>query len=423
MISEELLHYIWRTRRFDHKELKTESGETVQILDYGVLNTSDGPDFLGAKIKIGNIEWNGAVEMHVRSSDWKRHKHMDDPNYKKTILHVVHENDVDIAYESMEKIPTVTLKNRLSENLVKTYKAFDTEYWIPCQQLIGGVSTISAMSAKEKALVQRMQDKVKQVLSQNLETQNDLEEVIYRLVLRAFGLIQNSESFLDIAKGLPLKVLKKNRHNTRAIEAMLYGMAGMLQENYKDEYPRALKSEFLFLQKKYGLNAPELSIVKRKGVRPNSFPEIRLSIFAHCITRPNFFTELLKGNIDETSELLGKEASEYWLDHYTFDKKAKTRKVKKLGLSSLRVIIINAVVPALLFIGQRNQEEAILQRAYNILEHLPGEKNAIISKWRDLGINTDHAFDSQALIGLKKDFCDHKKCLHCPIGHDLLKNS
>ena len=423
MISEELLHYIWRTKRFDHSDLKTDNGERLTIVDYGSLNPTDGPDFLSAKVKIGEIDWHGAVEIHIKSSDWHRHNHENDPNYKKTILHVVYENDEDISLPNEEKIPTLSLKARLEEDLIKTYKALDNESWIPCEKLINRTSQLSRISAKEKALTQRMHQKTYQVLHENELTGNNLEEVVYRLMLRAFGLKQNADAFLDIAKRIPLKDIQKNSHSPLAIEALLLGMAGMLNADHKDAYPRQLRSEFQFLAQKYRLKPPINSIVRHKGVRPAGFPEIRLSIFSQCVIQPSFFSKILRSPINDLYALLDASTSEYWEDHYTFDNKSPKGKVKKLGQDTKRVIIINAVVPALVFLGQRNQDEKKIQRAYSILEQLPGEKNKVIFAWQDLGISSENAYDSHSLLGLKKHFCDARKCLHCPIGHDILKSN
>jgi len=35
-------------------------------------------------------------------------------------------------------------------------------------------------------------------------------------------------------------------------------------------------------------------------------------------------------------------------------------------------------------------------------------------------LKVENAFDSQALLQLKKQYCDEKKCLRCRIGHKVL---
>ena len=133
-MKEDLLHFVWRTKRFDLFALKTTEGEQIQIQSFGEHNTHSGPDFFNAKIKIGDTLWAGNVEMHLNSSDWNKHNHSDDRAYDNVILHVVLKEDEPIFRKSGERIPALELKKRISEKLSKTYlKLLHNEYWIPCQ--------------------------------------------------------------------------------------------------------------------------------------------------------------------------------------------------------------------------------------------------------------------------------------------------
>jgi len=422
MIKEELLYYIWRTKNFNHNHLTTTRGENINIISYGQLNSSDGPDFLEAQVEIGDVLWSGAIEIHTNSSDWKKHMHEKDTNYKKVILHVVFNHDAEIKHSIDEHIPCLELKKRIPHNLIEIYKAFDRKKWIPCEHLINSATVLAIASAKEKNLANRFDRRLQEVESMNKKTEKDWEELCYRLLLRAFGLVHNAEAFLSISNNVPLQIVKKNRDSNQTLEALFYGASGLLDREFSDDYPRKLKEDFSFLYKKYRLNRKAQIALRHKAIRPQNFPTIKLSQFANMIMKPGIVSKLIHSDISQIEKLLTVSASPYWHNHYTFDKLSKSRK-KTLGKSRIRVIILNAIVPTLYFIGKKYGDEEKLKRAKHILEKLPSENNVIIKRWKSLGISCENAYDSQALLELKKYSCDIQACLNCPIGHHILKNA
>ncbi|HZX75280.1 MAG TPA: DUF2851 family protein [Cyclobacteriaceae bacterium] len=88
-MNESFLHYIWQLQYFDKKDLRTTDGEAITITAPGKGNTNAGPDFLTAKIRIGDIDWAGSVEIHTNASAWMSHGHDEDSAYDNVILHVV----------------------------------------------------------------------------------------------------------------------------------------------------------------------------------------------------------------------------------------------------------------------------------------------------------------------------------------------
>lgn len=423
IITEDFLHYVWLTKSFDQTNLATVEGLPLKILTFGHHNPSDGPDFLDARIQVGDVVWSGSVEIHINSSDWDRHGHSPDKNYKNTILHVVYRHDRHIRINDTEEVlPCLEVGPRISENQIKLLHSFDHNKWIPCESLISEASDISIFSTKERSLSSRMVRRWKEVNILNEETNYDWEEFGYRLLCRAFGLVHNSEAFLAIAKTLPLKVLKKNSHSLLSVEALLYGASGILDQSFKDDYPNRLKNEYDFLKKKYSINSGSLISLKHKAVRPQNFPEISLSQFANLITKDGIISKLLDQDQKGLFALLKVSTSEYWNNHYTFDQLSKTKK-KTLGVSRIRIIIINAIVPTLYYLGKKYSDEDRIKKAISLLEEMPTEKNSIITRWQKLGLTTKSAYDSQALLELKKHHCDLQKCMSCPIGHNILKKA
>lgn len=88
-MKEALLHYVWQYRQYAALKLKTQCGQAIQVLKTGIHNTHAGPDFECSHICIEKTKWVGNVEIHLKSSDWNKHKHQEDVAYNNVVLHVV----------------------------------------------------------------------------------------------------------------------------------------------------------------------------------------------------------------------------------------------------------------------------------------------------------------------------------------------
>jgi hypothetical protein len=281
---------------------------------------------------------------------------------------------------------------------------------------------MATLSAKEGALHHRMTRRWSEVEEINQETEKNWEEVSYRIILRAFGLTLNGSAFLELAKRVPYKLIQKNRDNQLTIEAMLYGAAGLLNDSYQEQYPQALLKEYKFQKEKYQLEDQPPIPFNYKRVRPQNFPAIKISQFANLVTRQDLLSNIVTADLAEIKSLFKLRASDYWDSHYTFEKSSKKTK-KTMGSERVKVIIINAVVPILYFLGKIRDDDQLLMKANYLLEALPSEKNSIITKWNLLNVSSENAFDSQALLELKKNYCDAKACMKCPIGHSIMMNN
>jgi len=85
-------------------------------------------------------------------------------------------------------------------------------------------------------------------------------------------------------------------------------------------------------------------------------------------------------------------------------------------------VIINTIVPVLFAYGLYNKEEKHKNKAILWLEELSAETNSITKGFENLKLSNRSAFDSQAFIELKTQYCDGKRCLQCTIGNALLKS-
>ena len=424
-MKEEFLYYIWKYRLLKYN-IKTNDGESLQIIKPGERNNNSGPDFFNAKIKIGKTTWAGNVEIHINSSDWYRHNHHEDKSYDNIILHVVYANDVNVFRKSGEKIPTIELKENFDLKLLDRYNDFmNSKTWIPCEKLIHLTDKFIIFSWIESLLIERLEKKSSLIIS-NLKNNNmDLEQTFYEHLAMNFGFKLNAEAFIMLARSLPIKYLLKHKNNNFQVEAMLFGQAGFLKEKILEDYPFELRKEYQFLQHKYSLHPIDTHIWKFLRLRPSNFPTIRISQFAALICKSSsLFSKIIESeNISEIMNIFEISASNYWNDHYTFKKISGIKSQKIFGDNSKDLLIINAIVPFLFAIGKHKKDERYIEKALRFLEETNGEINSITKKWKTLSINTSSAYYTQGLIELKNNYCNQKKCLNCRIGDFLLKNS
>lgn len=424
-MNESFLHYLWQFQQFEKTNLQTTDGQSICVLKIGFLNSDAGPDFSNARLQINEIEWAGCVEIHIKSSDWYLHNHQDDKAYQNVILHVVWEHNQAILREDGSEIPTLELKNIVSQNLLEKYEQLiNNQQIIPCEEQFKTVSELAKIQTLDKVLLHRLEQKAQIVFDLLKANHDDWEETAYQLLAKNFGFKLNAEPFLQLARNLPLKTLQKHRNSLMQIEAMLYGQAGFLNSNFSDEYIINLQKEHTFLAAKYQLKdkAVELHEWKFLRTRPANFPTVRLAQFAQIVAnQASFFSAFVHyQDIKALKKSLAVSQSEYWQEHHSIEKQSK-QKLKGLGKDSVDNILINTIIPLLVCYAQVFDNQEYIDKAIGLLETLPAEKNHITDFWEGLGQKTKNAFDSQASIALYNDFCKQKKCLQCKIGIEIMK--
>ena len=419
-MKESILHYIWQQKLFSAHALQTTEGETVEVIDVGKLNSDAGPDFFNAKIKIGNTIWAGNIEIHTRASDWNKHNHQHDKAYDNVILHIVKFADIVIRRSDGEQIPQLELNYpaQIEENYEKLIRE---QKWVPCADKIGNIPGIFIQSWKNVLLTERLEQKMNAIQQLLAESNQHWEEAFYITLARSFGFSTNSQAFEMLAKSLPLSALGKHKNDLFQIEALLFGQSGLLNNELTEEYSLKLKKEYDFLRLKFDLQPINAELWKLLRLRPDNFPHIRIAQFAALIHNSSkLFSRIIENpEIDYLNNLFKTEPSEYWKSHYLFGH-TSPEKSKKLGKNSINSILINTVVPFLFCYAHQKGNQNLKDKALELLEQIPAEKNSIVSGWENIGLKIETAYDSQAFLQLKKLYCDDKKCLRCRIGHKVL---
>ena len=390
----------------------------MQIIFPGQYNTNQGPDFSDAKIKIGNTTWAGNVELHFKTSDWHKHDHHNDENYRNVILHVVWENDAT----GENGIPILELREKVSKILLQRYESLmNAAGFIACENSIQHVQEITWESWKDRLLAERLTRK-SEVVRNYLEQSNyHWEETFWWLLARNFGLAVNADAFEAIAKSIPLNILVKHKNQIHQLEALLFGQAGLLGENFIEDYPKMLRKEFQFYNKKYNLRSSNGRVFFLR-MRPVNFPTIRLAQLAALVQQSAHLFSRIKeaASVEEVRKWFDVTANDYWHYHYRFDEVSLFRK-KKLGAAMIDNIVVNTIVPMLFAYGSYHREEKQKRKAINWLEKAHAENNTITKGFGHLGVDNKNAFDSQALIELRNEYCSKKRCLDCAVGNAILK--
>ena len=420
---EQLLHYVWKHKIFPLKELKTTTGQQVEVIDTGLANTDAGPDFFNAKLKLDGVLWIGNIEIHERSSDWFKHGHHADAGYNSVILHIASEIDTEISRSNGERIAQIQL---ICPEAVRTnYKELlETDSYPPCYRIIPSLPPFTAHSWMTALQMERFEQKATLLNERLKRCQGNWEDAFFITLARNFGFGLNGDAFETWAHRLPFRAVDKHRNDLFQIEAIFFGQAGILEDSDGDGYYLRLKKEYTYLQHKFGLIPMDASLWRFLRLRPANFPHIRIAQLACLYHRAYGLlsrimeTETLQG----VRDILKGGTSEYWLTHYTFGGSSPSRP-KTLSNTSLDLLIINTVVTFLYAYGLHKGNRVLCARAGSFLEELKAENNYITRMWEQCGMKASNAADSQALIQLKKEYCDKKKCLYCRIGYEYLKRS
>ena len=421
-MKESLLQYAWQHKLFYTNNLQTINGESIEVIDVGQLNNDAGPDFFNAKIKIGDTLWVGNIEVHIRSSDWFRHHHEQNSIYQSIILHVINEYDMQLKRVDGEEIPQLVLPY-FSDLEEKYEQLLQKNAFVACSHALDRVEPITFHSWLNALMIERLEQKATQMEQVLNLTQHNWEESFYILLARNFGLNLNGDPFEQLAKSLPNNLLAKHKNNLFQIEALLFGQSGLLDEivETKDEYVQRLQNESLFLRKKYALTPMNGQIWKMLRLRPINFPTVRIAQLAALIHQSsNLFSKIVDNqDIDYLISLFRCEPSLYWKTHYSFHQSSRSTN-KALGDKTIQLLIINTLAPFLFLYGKYKALPKLQENALELLEKLPSEQNHVIEKWATLNMVARSAFESQAMLHLKKNYCDARKCLQCRIGHIAL---
>ncbi|MDE6257388.1 MAG: DUF2851 family protein, partial [Muribaculaceae bacterium] len=408
------------------KRLVLNDGREVKVLHPGVWNENAGPDFSASRIKIDDTIWVGNVEIHVKASDWYRHKHDADPAYDGVVLHVVAIEDGVVNRKDGSVIPQVGVT--FPQEFFSLYSSLSEKIKdVRCTPHLPSLSKLTVEDWLSTLAVERMQQKSERILHILRECQGDWQQTCFITFARALGFGLNSEPFEMMARSLPLNILAHHSDSLFQIEALLFGQAGMLDmtNHIFDEYYQSLCREYYFLARKYGLRPLRPGVWKYSKTRPGNFPHRRIAMLAQYLCGGfSLMADILaaKGEEEKSRELFAMDLDGYWETHAQFG--AETgRAPKSLSKNSEDLLLINLVAPLIYSHCAHLGDYDKAEQAFALWMQLDAESNTYIRQWKGGGIECKDAMHSQALLQLRKCYCDPGRCLECRFGHSLLRNT
>jgi hypothetical protein len=423
-IQEDFIQLAWQTGIFPTSTLTLVDGRMVTLYKKGVLNKDSGPDFNDAKIQIEDTIWAGTIEIHIKSSDWDKHKHPLDPLYNTVILHVVWEYDKPVYNSLGIELPCLELKNIIPiKHLLNYGQLMESLSEIPCENQFRGIDSLTVHHMLERTLVERLEKKSQRIAKQLDTHTGDWKKVFYLTLFRNFGFKTNEWAFEELAQKLPTKLLDLLKGKPVESEALLFGCSGLLSiESNPDPYILQLQNEFAYLQHKYNLSSILLAFWKFSKLRPHNLPYIRIAQLASLLNKhTHLFSKVIDAqDTKELMQLFQTDISPYWIAHY---KPGIIGKMTNANLSkeAIDLIIVNTCVPIAFSYGKHTGNEELVQRAIAWLENIQPENNRVVRYWKKIGFNPKNCSQSQSLLELKEAYCNNKNCMQCSIGYAVLK--
>ena len=428
---EQLLHYTWKHKLYPLKELTTSDGQRVEIVDPGLHNRNAGPDFFNAKIRIGSTMWVGNVEIHDKSSDWYQHGHDKDSRYDNVVLHVAAELDTEVMKSNGEYVPQLQLS--VPDDVLTHYDELQkTDEYPPCYKVIPHLSALIIHSWMAALQTERLEQKTEAIRKRAELCNGSWEDAYFVTLARNYGFGINGEVFEQWAYNIPLNAVAHHRDDLFQIEAIFMGQAGLLEldsipEYYQkdalnDGYFAKLRNEYQYLAHKFSMKPIDFKLWRFLRLRPQNFPHIRISQLANLYYQQKAgLSQLIEcETLDELKNVLKSQVTPYWETHYTFGS-TSPKNEKHLSYGSINLLMINTAIPMLFAYGRHTTKEVLCDKAFDFLEQLKAENNYIIRMWQQVGLPVKTAGDSQALIQLKKEYCDKKECLRCRFGYEYLR--
>ena len=430
---EQLLHYVWKHKLYPLKELETSDGKPVEIIDPGLHNKNAGPDFFNAKVRIGDTMWVGNVEIHDKASDWYLHGHDKDSNYDNVILHVAGVLDTEVMKSN--GLYAAQMQLDVPEYVTAHYDELQrTDEYPPCYKVIPELSSLTVHSWMAALQAERLEQKTEAIRSRVELCNGSWEDAYFVTLARNYGFGINGDVFEQWAHHVPLSAVGHHRDDLFQIEAIFMGQAGLLeldavptyyhQEALNEGYFAKLRNEYQYLAHKFSMKPIDFKLWRFLRLRPQNFPHIRISQLANLYYGQKAGLSRLVEceTIEQLKQVLSSHVTPYWETHYTFGS-TSSKTEKHLTYGSLNLLIINTAIPMLFAYGRHRNKEVLCDRAFDFLEQLKAENNHIIRMWQQVGLPVKTAGESQALIQLKKEYCDKKDCLRCRFGYEYLKKN
>lgn len=478
-ILEKKLQEIWGSQNLISK-IRTSEGVEVQVIFPGELNKENaGPDFINARIKIGNFLYTGDVEIDRDYNNWKTHGHNINSKHNKVILHVCLNNPQNQFYvysKDGRRIISVCIKPNLSPEVFSELSSLNGEdeneelNFIKCHYFADSIDYetkkkflatlgIHRFDNKSEKIFHRLKEliylkslKIKEPVirydihpdfvnkefgREDLQDKDLWQQLFYEKIFEALGYTKNKNEMLKLAQYADLSFLRKICKDDKAskfIESSLFMISGLMDKstNSLDDYIKSIRDDWEIIKKIYDGDTMHESEWQFMKIRPQNFPTIRIAGGARIVYQ--ILNENLIANIAKkiteihNFEVLTKSlrsllivrARGYWKTHFVFDKPSNSEIKYFIGITRADEIIVNVILPFFYLyfnvFGKKEISKKILKLYSNYLQT---SENKIISNLAEsLQVKEllAKSIYSQGLLELFRNYCSKKRCEECEFG-------
>ncbi|MFA5794012.1 MAG: DUF2851 family protein [Candidatus Brocadiia bacterium] len=463
-ITERFVQYLWAEREPRNIKYKTVAGRAVEVVSPGFWNARKGPDFTAARIRIGGKVCSGDVEIHLYSSDWYGHKHHLDKTYDRTILHIAFWQDAAgtaIKNSTGKIIPQLILSPFMSARMEEMEKLLElipetmNNYryggaGICCPQIKDNGRPVSELL--EMAGQDRLLSRINALDSEK----SDLDDSLYRGMMRAMGYRNNQSSFLGLARAVDIKMIKRHispyltDEYPLVIQAMLLNSAGFL-ENVRSLTSDAETTTYLDALDSISGDLAELPAAKNLkwdfgGTRPANYPHRRIAGVSYILARQlgtcsslvESVIDLLRlqvlpaVRIDGLRAMFSVGPEGYWSDRSSFSSRRFLHPASLVGAQRADDVIVNIVIPFAFLYCSRNEDGNLARAVMDFYRNFPAlADNHITEFMRHRMFDEDTArynvvvstaLRQQGLLQVFNDFCCKgiEGCENCGFNRSLM---
>jgi hypothetical protein len=436
-VTEKQVTEMWQKLLNTGYKLKTESGQSLNVIYPGKTSDRPGSDFQDAVITIGGQTVKDNIEVHVKSGDWRTHGHHRNLAYNRVVLHVVmwHDRRDAIELQNGMMIPTVIIGNHLKNKPVS-----DISGVVPCFGVVNraGERFLEVLDMMGMA---RFYEKVARF-------QSDLGYIeagqcLYSGIMRALGYTGNKEAFLLLAKRMPLSILESlfsnsnsNAERLRWRQALLMETAGLLPSQRSGDLSEVPENTYvndlegLWQTAKYG-DVMSVKDWQTFHVRPGNSPLRRMAGMSLLLQRCQE-TGLLNGLVRLVEEMTLEKSNsqleialmvrgdDYWTSHFDFYKPCVGLSSWLIGPGRAADIVINVLLPFTRAWSKKNGWEELAEKAEALFQSYPALATNTIERhmrtqFRLKDVQVNSARRQQGLLHLYKNRCTQGKCGECEV--------
>ncbi len=437
-VPERMAQELWRDLRFERADLRTTAGARLEILQPGVPNDHQGPDFLGARLRLDGQEQTGDVEVHLVSAGWTQHGHHRDPRYNRVVLHVTLAADAatgGLRRQDGALLPELVLGPRLRQSVRSLLYDFRLQQpeSLPCHSLWPELPAAEQQRFLRARAAERCEAR-RDALAGAVLRGAALDELLYQEMMHALGFAPNAEAMRALARRAPLERLRRLDADADA-EALLFGAAGLLPtpeallgaDRPTVEYARALAERYAALQAREPVPEMPGAAWQFFRLRPSNFPTLRIAQACALVRGAGSafgapdaaacFAEAFRSPapVAALRALLRRPPGAFWQRHLRLDRACKPH-TPTLGQGRADALIIHAAAPAALLLAMQRDDLALEAAVYDTLALLPPEQDAVTRLYGRLGLRPASALDSQGMHALYRSYCTARRCPECAVG-------